>query len=80
MVTSFAVRTDISEQRKAEYTRVLDEMNLKDLVREFLTYLDYTEIKGMDDHEVKPIHISCCRVLMLEPLGMLLQRLRDSIK
>lgn len=78
MVFSFAVRTDVTEERKKEYAEKLDEMSIEQLIGEFLSYLDYKEVK--DDHEISPIQISCCRCLMIEPLQMVLDRLRDKSK
>ena len=55
-----------------------DETRLKLLVRElFDTYLDYTEIHGEDNHEVHPIHISCSRAMMAQPLSDLIAELKE---
>ena len=79
MVWSLAVRKDISDQRKEEYEQKLSDMELKELVKEFFSYLDYTE-ESDSGYEFHPIEIGCCRVLMTEPLNILLQKLRTKIK
>ena len=70
-----AVRKDISEEIKANYATELRDMDLEETVREFFTYLDYTEESdnGVTFH---PLSFSSCRVLMTEPFNMVLSRLR----
>ena len=80
MVAFSSVRTDEAKKRMDVYAKELDDMNLAALVAEFFTYLDYTETKGMDDHEIHPITIGSCRILLSQPLGMVLQKLRDAVK
>ena len=49
-----------------------------DLVRELFEFLDYTE-ESDSGTIFHPIRISCCRALMLEPLGEVLKELKASI-
>jgi len=76
MVYSLAVRKDVSDQRKLEYAAKLDTMSVRELIAEFFSYLDYTE-ESDSGREFHPITIGSCRVLMSEPLGMCLDRLRN---
>lgn len=76
MVYSLAVRQDVSDKRKAEYSAKLDTMSVRELIAEFFSYLDYTE-ETSSGREFHPITIGSCRVLMSEPLGMCLDRLRN---
>lgn len=49
-----------------------------ELVRELFKFLDYTE-ESDNGRIFHPIQISCCRALMLEPLGEVLKELKASI-
>jgi hypothetical protein len=49
---------------------------LKELTREFFKYLDYTE-ESDSGNIFHPIYISCCRVMMNEPLNKLLDRMKE---
>jgi hypothetical protein len=54
-----------------------EEQELKKLVNEFFTkYLDYTE-ESDSGNMFNPIYISCCRVMMHEPLNKLLSRMKE---
>lgn len=79
MVTSFAVRTDRTEVLKKEYQEKLDGLDLEGLVKEFISYLDYTE-ESDSGNVFHPICISSVRVLMSQPLGMCLNKLREKTK
>jgi hypothetical protein len=79
MVMSFAVRSDRSEGLRKAYEETLDRMDLEALVREFLSYLDYTE-ETDSGREFHPICISSVRVLMSQPLGMCLTKLRETVE
>jgi hypothetical protein len=76
MATSFAVRTDLTEKLKKEYKESLDKMDLEELVREFLSYLDYVE-ESEGGREFHPITLGSCRVLMTQPLNMCIKKLRE---
>lgn len=76
MAISLAARASLNDDIRKGYADKLASLSLAELVKEFFTYLDYCEIKGMDDHEVHPITIGCGRVLMMEPLDMVLKSLR----
>ena len=53
-----------------------DNERLKECVKEFfVNYLDYTE-ESDGGRLFNPIHISCCRALMTEPLGKLLAEMK----
>lgn len=49
---------------------------VKQLLKELFSYLDYTEITD-SGREYKPITISCSRVLMCEPLGNCITKLKE---
>ena len=76
MATSFAVRTDVTEKLRKDYQRELDVLDLDGLVREFLSYLDIVE-ESDNWNEFHPITLGCCRALMIEPLGMCLEKMRQ---
>ena len=71
-----------SQKFKAEYETTnefhnIQNAELRNLVKEFFDeYLDYEEVHGFDEHVVKPIGISCCRAMMVKPLGELLMKMR----
>lgn len=75
MVAFSAVRTDMSEKLMREYRAKLETMEMKDLVKEFFTFLDYTE-ESDSGRVFHPITFSCCRCLMSEPFSLLLDRMR----
>jgi len=52
-----------------------DNDRLKECVREFFTYLDYTE-ESDNGKMFHPIAISCCRVMKIEPLNNLLDEMK----
>ncbi len=53
---------------------------LKQLVKSFFEdYLDYQE-ESDSGRVFNPIHISCTRVMMVEPLGELLSRMKELSK
>jgi hypothetical protein len=58
-----------------EYKKQHDE--LKQLVKSFFEdYLDYQE-ESDSGRLFNPIHVSCTRVMMIEPLAKLLMRMRE---
>lgn len=70
------VRTcDEGEHKWIEYQQLVDSMDAFQLLREFFTYLDYCEQK--ENGPRYPISISCGRVMMSEPLQLLLTRMRE---
>lgn len=79
MVTSFSVSTPRSDVQEEEYRKRLEELDLLDVVKEFLSYLDYTE-ETDSGTEFHPITIGSCRVLMTRPLSMCLEKLRERVK
>ena len=78
MAISFAARTDVTEILRKEYQEKLSKMPLEEVVREFLSYLEYTE--ETDSGRVfRPICISSVRALMNEPLEMVLELLKEKV-
>lgn len=67
---------DEGEQKWKEYETLLASMDAEEIIKEFLSYLDYTEERGQDSRIVKPITISCGRVMMSEPLAEVLKVMR----
>ena len=60
----------------AELRNEEDALELQKLVKEFFDkYLNYTE-ESDGGRLFNPVTISCCRVMMVEPLGELLQKMR----
>ena len=54
-----------------------DEEKLKEAVKEFFNkYLNRVE-ESDNGYLFHPIGVSCCRVMMLEPLGKLLETMRE---
>lgn len=78
MVMQFSVNIDRATGDREIYSKHLEECRLSDLVREFLAYLDYKD-ESEGGTEFHPITISSCRVMMLEPLNMLLKELRKRV-
>jgi hypothetical protein len=58
-----------------EYNAKLEEMSLQELVAEFFTYLDVEE-ESDSGRVFNPVTISCCRVLLSEPLSQVISKLR----
>lgn len=78
MAMSFAVRSDVTNKLKEQYQSKLDDMDTRALIKEFFSYLDYTE--ESDSGKVfNPITIGSCRCLMTEPLSMCLEQMRKSV-
>lgn len=48
-----------------------------ELVKEFFSYLDYTEESDFG-REFHPVHISCCRCMMMKDIEKCLIALRES--
>lgn len=69
---------DENKEQFAAYQLKLNDMNLHELVKEFISYLDYTE-ESDSGREFHPIVVSSCRVMMTEPLGEVLNRLRKAV-
>lgn len=76
MATSFPIRTDTAQPVREEYTKTVSKMSPNELIAEFLSYLDYTEVSD-NDHVFHPITIGSCRVMMQEPLGIVLGQMRE---
>lgn len=59
------------------YEAYNNTIELKILVRDFFeNYLDVWE-ESDSGREFHPIHISCCRCMKIEPLNILLERMRE---
>ena len=76
MVGFTAVRTDVSNKLLAEYIEKVRQLDTVELIAEFLSYLDYTE-ESDSGNVFHPITISSCRVLMSQPLDVVLDALRQ---
>lgn len=71
----FPIRTDLAEPVREEYANNLNNLNSLGLIRELLSYLDYTE-ESDSGRVFHPVTISSCRVMAMEPLDMLLKQMR----
>lgn len=78
MVGFGAVKTNINTERMIEYQAKLDTLSLQELVKEFISYLDYTE-ESDSGTVFHPITIGSCRILMQEPLHKVLTLLRSKV-
>lgn len=79
MVFSLAVRSDVADELRKEYKDKLQNMDLGELVKEFFSYLDYTE-ETDSGCEFHPITIGSVRCLMSEPLSMCMKKLRERVE
>ena len=77
-MVSFSINKDQNELDKWNYTFTLDNMTTKELLQEFFSYLDCTE-ESDSGRVFNPVVISCVRVMMTEPLNMVLERLRKEV-
>ena len=73
---SGSVNLERNTKDMAEYRKFLDALNLKELVAEFLSYLDATD-ESESGTVFHPVHISCCRALWTEPLNIVLKKMRE---
>jgi hypothetical protein len=64
-------------QRLSDIGQAIEQTELQALVKSFFEdYLDYQE--ESDSNQVfNPIHVSCTRVMMTEPMAKLLMRMRE---
>jgi hypothetical protein len=70
-----SVNLEESNRLREQYELVLDNMCIEELVEEFISYLEYRE-ESESGRSFHPITISSCRVLMTEPLAMVIARLK----
>ncbi len=75
MAISFCAQEAQNKALKELYQEKLSNMSLEAVVKEFLSYLDYTE-ESDSGRVFHPITIGSCRALMSEPLDMVMQTLR----
>lgn len=74
----------MDKEREIQYLvhpeMAIDDLDvLETLVKDFFTFLDYTE--ETDSGRVfHPIAVSCCRALMIEPLGACLNNLKNAVQ
>ena len=61
-----------------EQLEEIKSMNQNELVRKLFDYLDYTE-ESDSGREFHPITIGCCRAMLMEPFGLILKELKNSI-
>ena len=55
------------------------DTELKTVVQEFFKYLDYEE-ESDGGRVFNPITVSCCRSLMMKPLGKVLEKMKELSK
>jgi len=66
-----------SQDYKLPNPKLIEADELKQLVKSFFEdYLDYQE-ESDSGRVFNPIHVSCTRVMMTEPLAKLLMRMRE---
>ena len=75
---SGAINQTLNNKIIEEYSQTLAGYDLKQLVKELFSYLDYKE-ESDSGREFHPVCISNCRVLLTEPLNMLLDTLRYKV-
>lgn len=61
-----------------EQLEEIKSMSQNELVRKLFDYLDYTE-ESDSGREFHPITIGCCRAMLMEPFGLILKELKNSI-
>lgn len=76
MAFQLAANLQHSNELKQEYAARLAQMDLKQLVAEFLSYLEYEE-ESESGRVVRPVVLSSYRALMTVPLTMVIERLRE---
>jgi hypothetical protein len=71
------VKSELLLRELSNVSQEIEQTELKTLVKSFFEdYLDYTE-ESDSGRVFNPIHISCTRVMMIEPLAKLLMRMRE---
>jgi len=67
-----------AEKEFKEYLKRLEGMSLHELVKEFISYLDYVESSDLGTL-FHPVTISSSRVMMSTPLAACLLQLRSAV-
>jgi len=68
---------ELALQRLSDIGQEIEQTELQALVKSFFEdYLDYQE-ESDSGRVFNPIHVSCTRVMMIEPLAKLLIRMRE---
>lgn len=75
---SLAVNITKSNEIEKEYAQELSKMDVKQLVKELFSYLDYTE-ESESGRIFHPISIGSCRALISPCLDMTIKELRKKI-
>jgi hypothetical protein len=71
------VKKELALQRLSDISQEIEQTELQTLVKSFFEdYLDYQE-ESDSGRVFNPIHVSCTRVMMIEPLAKLLMRMRE---
>ena len=70
------VKKEIALQKLSDIGQEIEQTELQDLVKSFFEdYLNYQE-ESDSGRVFNPIHISCTRAMMIEPLARLLMRMK----
>lgn len=72
----FSIRSNIHDQQVKDYLSELQKKSDRELIKEFISFLDYTE-ESDSGRVFHPISISSCRVMLTPALNMILQEMRD---
>jgi hypothetical protein len=71
------VKKEIALQKLSHIGQEIEQTELQDLVKSFFEdYLNYQE-ESDSGRVFNPIHISCTRAMMIEPLARLLMRMKE---
>lgn len=71
------LRKELALQKLSDIGQEIEQTELQTLVKSFFEdYLDYQE-ESDGGRVFNPIHVSCTRVMMIEPLAKLLIRMRE---
>lgn len=74
----YSVNAQRYEEDRIEYVTDLHEMNEAELIREFISYLDYVE-ESDSGNVFHPITIGCSRVMATKALSDLLKEMRSRV-
>ena len=76
---SGSVRIKENNRRMEEYANKLNNADLKEVVKEYLSFIDATD-ESESGNVFHPISFGCCRVLWIEPFGMVMKRMRELVE
>lgn len=75
MVCHIPVNIDIAKSIEKQYLLQLELATDLELIKEFLSYLDYTD-ESESGRVFHPVEIGCCRAMIGEALGHVLHEMR----